>query len=195
MTGNVVINPGVLSGTTLIGYLATTNSITQVLSATDIENDTITFSASTLPTHGTGTLSSTGLLTYIPTPGYIGNDSLTYTVSDGTGMSSTYTITLVVQDPNPPVYTAPTSGPGGGGGGGSSMTNVYSSVATSSQTSSGLTAQLLLANPSVRRTTTAPKTQTTGTYSSFLLPIIEIVEETKIDPVSSKERAAEIRKA
>lgn len=124
MTGNVVINPGtMLSGGTLTGYVATTNTLIRNLDSTDIDGDTVTFSGIMFPTHGTGTLSATGLLTYIPTPNYIGNDSMTFSVSDGTGISATYTITLVVQDPNPPVAVVvapPTTGPGGGGGGGNS---------------------------------------------------------------------------
>ena len=72
MTGNVVLNAGtMLSGGTLTGYLATENTLTRTLTAVDVDGDTVTFSGVTLTTHGTGTLSSTGVLTYMPTPGYI----------------------------------------------------------------------------------------------------------------------------
>ena len=60
MTGNVVISSGtILSGGTLTGYIATSNTLIRTLGATDPEGDTISFSASVLPTHGTGVLSST----------------------------------------------------------------------------------------------------------------------------------------
>ena len=117
MTGNVVINAGtMLSRGTLTGYLATENTLTRSLTAVDVDGDTVTFSGVTLTTHGTGTLSSTGLLTYIPTPGYIGTDTLAYVITDGTLTSSVVTVTITVQDPNPPVVVAPSVGAGGGGG-------------------------------------------------------------------------------
>lgn len=196
MTGNVVINPGtMLSGGTLTGYLATENTLIRNLVSTDADGDSITFNSVTLPTHGTGTLSATGVMTYIPTPGYIGTDTLVYTVTDGTATSANITVTLIIQDPNPPVIIQPVSGPGGGGGGGSSASipTIYTPVVGSPNTSTGLTSQLLLSNPRVRKTT--PSATLLNTYDSFILPITQIVEETKVDPESSKERATAIRQS
>lgn len=195
MTGNVVINPGtVLSGGSLTGYIATNNALIRNLISVDIDGDTVTFSGVTFPTHGTGTLSATGLLTYIPTPAYIGNDSMTFRVTDGMGISAVYTITLMVQDPNPPVVTTPTSGPGGGGGGNSSYGLIpnYTTV-TPVGTSSGLTSQLLLSNPRVKKATLS--TPLLGSYDSFILPIVQIIEEAKVDTDGSQERVAAIRQS
>jgi VCBS repeat-containing protein len=199
MTGNVVVNSGtILSGGTLTGYVATANTLVRTLTSTDIDGDTVTFSGITFPTHGTGTLSATGLLTYIPTPSYIGNDSMTFHVADGTGTSIVYTITLVVQDPNPPVVviTTPTTGPGGGGGGNHAGYSVISGTyksSTSVGTSTGLTSQLLLTNSKIKKTSSSG--MITVSYDSFILPIVQVIEEAKVDPESSKERAAAIRQS
>jgi large repetitive protein len=40
------------------------------LTGSDLEGNSLTFSASTLPTHGTLTVISNGSFTYIPTPNY-----------------------------------------------------------------------------------------------------------------------------
>lgn len=199
MTGNVVINPGtVLSGGTLTGYVATANTLIRNLTSLDNDGDTVTFSGIIFPTHGTGTLSATGLLTYIPTPSYIGNDTMTFIVSDGTGTGLIYTITLIVQDPNPPVVvaTVPTTGPGGGGGGNHAGYSVISGTyksSTSVGTSTGLTSQLLLTNSKIKKTSSSGAI--TISYDSFILPIVQVIEEAKVDPESSKERAAAIRQS
>lgn len=196
MTGNVVVNSGtILSGGTLTGYVATANTLVRTLASTDIDGDTVTFSGITFPTHGTGTLSATGLLTYIPTPSYIGNDSITFRVTDGTGTSAIYTVTLIVQNPNPPVVVAPSSGPGGGGGGsniGTAVVTIYK-ASPAAGTSTGLTSQLLLTNSKIKKTSSSGAI--TISYDSFILPIVQVIEEAKVDPESSKERAAAIRQS
>ena len=64
----------------------------------DADGDTLSFSATTNGTYGTvSTLGST--LTYTPGTNYQGNDSFTYSISDGAGGTATATVTL---------YRAPT---------------------------------------------------------------------------------------
>ncbi|MDP6595777.1 MAG: Ig-like domain-containing protein, partial [Candidatus Poribacteria bacterium] len=80
------------------------------LSATDADNDTLTYTVVTNPSHGT--LSGTApALTYTPNAGYSGNDSFTFRVNDGTVDSEPATISIIVaapiQSPNDaPVATA-----------------------------------------------------------------------------------------
>lgn len=68
-----------------------------VLVATDIENDPLTFSIVTLPSHGvlvtnTGSSASGLACTYVPDPDYAGDDSFVFSVSDGE-----HAVTSVVQ--------------------------------------------------------------------------------------------------
>jgi VCBS repeat-containing protein len=69
-------------------------------SATDTENDTVTYAKATDPTHGTVTVNANGSYTYSPTANYHGSDSFTYTVSDGNGGSNTYTVSITVNAVN-----------------------------------------------------------------------------------------------
>ena len=74
--------------------------------ASDVDGDTLTYTAVTNPSGGT--LSSTGLVvTYTPNSGFNGVDTFTYNISDGTDSSNTATITITVA-------AASTSSGGGG---------------------------------------------------------------------------------
>ena len=65
------------------------------LTATDANNDALTYSIVSNPTHGT--LSGTALnLTYTPSANYNGSDSFTFKANDGTADSNVATITLQV---------------------------------------------------------------------------------------------------
>ena len=73
------------------------------LSGSDINGDTLSFTVSTLPIHGTvNVVGST--FTYTPTANYNGTDSFIYKAFDGslysTGASINFTVTPV---PDPPV--------------------------------------------------------------------------------------------
>jgi hypothetical protein len=66
------------------------------------------------PSHGTLTLdNNAGTFTYLPTAGYIGPDSFTYTLTDSAGLSDTATVTLNVF--NPVWYVKNDAGAGGDG--------------------------------------------------------------------------------
>ena len=77
----------------------------------DAEDNTLTISNVSTPSHGTA-VNNGGVVTYTPATGYVGVDTFTYTVSDGT-LTATGTITINVANLG--------SGGGGGGGGGSNL--------------------------------------------------------------------------
>lgn len=64
---------------------------------TDPEGDTLTVNTFTQPGNGSVTDNGDGTLTYLPDPGFMGQDSFTYTASDGNGgTSSVATVTVSV---------------------------------------------------------------------------------------------------
>lgn len=66
--------------------LKNTRIVTGALSASDVDGDTLSYTLSTNPTHGTLTLDqTTGEWSYESLFGYIGSDSATISVSDGQG--------------------------------------------------------------------------------------------------------------
>ena len=62
------------------------------------------------PAHGTVTVNSNGSFTYVPTTGYSGTDSFTYTSSNGLGWNAVATVNLIVNNPPAVSLTAPTPG-------------------------------------------------------------------------------------
>lgn len=65
----------------------------------DPNSDTLTITAKTNGGHGTVTIESSGTqLKYVPTTGYVGTDSFTYTISDGNGGTATTTVVVSVND-------------------------------------------------------------------------------------------------
>jgi hypothetical protein len=98
-TGSLIVTQGVARALTLSG--------------SDVEGTPLTYAVTVPPTHGT--LSGTApALTYTPTPGYTGNDSLSFTVSDGalTSVPAVVSITVIPSDNTPPLvsFTAPSDG-------------------------------------------------------------------------------------
>ncbi len=71
----------------------------------DPENDALTPSIVTDPSHGVASFDFYGNLSYVPTPGYVGSDSLTYRVFDGTNYSNTVTINIDVTNTAPVAVT------------------------------------------------------------------------------------------
>jgi VCBS repeat-containing protein len=105
--GTVTISVGnsapVASGQTVTTPEDTAAAIT--LSATDANNDTLSFAIVTGPTHGTlGTLGApncaagtcTASVTYTPAANYSGTDSFTFRVNDGSLNSNTATVSLTI---------------------------------------------------------------------------------------------------
>lgn len=77
------------------------------ISATDIDGDTLSFSLSGSPVHGTLVLNgATGTFTYTPNAGYNGSDSFVVIVSDGNGGTTTSTVNIGINAIN----HAPTAG-------------------------------------------------------------------------------------
>ncbi|MFA7628618.1 MAG: Ig-like domain-containing protein, partial [Candidatus Dojkabacteria bacterium] len=71
----------------------TSKEITLV--ATDVENDTLTYTVIEAPINGS--LSGTApYLTYTPNPGFNGNDSFTFKANDGSADSNIATVTIIV---------------------------------------------------------------------------------------------------
>lgn len=70
------------------------------LTATDAENNTLTFAIATQPVHGAATLTTAGMLTYAPAANYFGTDSLQVTVSDSAGAQVTGTVDITVTNVN-----------------------------------------------------------------------------------------------
>jgi VCBS repeat-containing protein len=69
------------------------------VTGTDADDDTLTYTVGTTPTHGTAVVRADGTWTYTPSNGYIGTDSFTVTVSDGKGGTATATIKIEVSEP------------------------------------------------------------------------------------------------
>ncbi|PST25377.1 hypothetical protein C7U60_05675, partial [Mesorhizobium plurifarium] len=70
-------------------------------SATDVDGDPLTYGIGSQPDHGTVEIEPDGTFTYTPAPGFVGSDSFTYTVSDGT-VTVTYTMAIAVSDETEP---------------------------------------------------------------------------------------------
>ncbi|MDP5152064.1 Ig-like domain-containing protein, partial [Rheinheimera baltica] len=64
--------------------------------ATDADNDTLTIATATA-TQGVVTITPEQTLRYVPRTGFDGNDTISFTVSDGRGNSSTATVTVTVK--------------------------------------------------------------------------------------------------
>jgi hypothetical protein len=91
------------------------------LTATDVNNDVLTYTVVTPPAHGT--LSGTAPnLNYNPSTDYVGPDSFTFKANDGTADSNIATVSITVQD----------TGPGPGPGPGPCTTNLPISGVTAS---------------------------------------------------------------
>ncbi|MBD9414595.1 retention module-containing protein [Pseudomonas sp. PDM16] len=79
-----------------------------IVTGTDIEGDTLSFSITGAPGNGTVALNTaTGSFTYTPSTNYNGSDSFVVTVSDGNGGFATSTVTIGVN----PLNDAPVSLP------------------------------------------------------------------------------------
>ncbi|MBX2999576.1 MAG: tandem-95 repeat protein [Caldilineaceae bacterium] len=71
------------------------------LTAVDPNGDTLTFSVATTPAHGALSGSAPALI-YTPDPGFVGDDSFTFTASDGSNVSLPATVSISVVSTNEP---------------------------------------------------------------------------------------------
>jgi VCBS repeat-containing protein len=74
----------------------TTTPIAATVRCTDADNDTLTYTQATSPSHGSLTLNADGAYRYQAAVGYTGPDAFTYTVSDGHGGSGGATVHITV---------------------------------------------------------------------------------------------------
>ncbi len=78
----------------------TTVSIHVLDNDTDPEGNTLTISATGAPSHGSITVLDNGIITYTPDTDYAGNDTFTYTVSNGHGGTDTAEVHIVIKYPS-----------------------------------------------------------------------------------------------
>ena len=95
---------------TYSGFWVDKNTMkSDILTATDNENDALTFAKFSDPAHGTLNVLANWSFTYTPSLNYIWADSFFYTVSDWINWAVTQEVTIVVNDVvvwnNPPVPT------------------------------------------------------------------------------------------
>jgi len=77
------------------------------LTASDPENDTLTFAKVSDPSAGSVTVHVNGNFTYVPTANYNGSDSFTYSVSDGINGAISQVVTININDVAEPDTTPP----------------------------------------------------------------------------------------
>jgi hypothetical protein len=75
-----------------------TTPLNAALAATDVDGDPLTYQIVTGPAHGTLSLNGTNA-TYTPETGFLGVDTFSYRVNDGTVDSNTATVTITVTLP------------------------------------------------------------------------------------------------
>ena len=78
----------------------TDKTVSLVTNDTDVDNDTLSISSVTQGENGSVINNGNGTVTYSPLPNFIGNDSFTYTVSDGNGKTASATVNVVVTQVN-----------------------------------------------------------------------------------------------
>lgn len=106
------VNDPPTSGPTSASVLYETPTSVQ-MPGDDVDDDPLTWNIVTPPTHGTlGTPDASGSVLYTPAAGYVGPDSYTFTVTDGTATTSEYEATITVGStvPGPPVDVAAIGG-------------------------------------------------------------------------------------
>ena len=74
------------------------------LTGEDDDGDTLTYSLVRSPSNGTLTLDDNGSFDYMPTPGFLGQDSFTFKANDGIADSNVATVTIDVTNQAPVAY-------------------------------------------------------------------------------------------
>jgi hypothetical protein len=112
-----------------------------VLTGSDVENDTLAFATTSNPTHGR-LMGSGANLTYTPDTNYVGGDSFTFIVNDGSATSTDATVSITINDTTP---TETSNGSSGGslgssnnnGGGGGTVLGLIGTVYVNPSNGSG----------------------------------------------------------
>ena len=90
------VNDAPVAGNATIATLEDTPKSGTLPQAHDVDGDAVTYVKAGDPAHGTVTIGTDGGYTYTPAADYNGPDSFSYTVKDGQGGSSTYTVEVTV---------------------------------------------------------------------------------------------------
>ena len=105
-----VANPGPVA----MADIATTPvdtplTIAPLTNDTDVDGDMLSVTSVDAPAHGAATLNPDGTISYVPNPGFVGPETISYTITDGQGGMSSATITIVVGAPpaDAPALTGP----------------------------------------------------------------------------------------
>jgi hypothetical protein len=102
-------SPEITEGATTSQTVNEDSTLNFTLNATDIENDTITWSILTDGSNGTASASGTGsskTISYTPDANYNGSDSFVVQISDGSSGTDTITVNVTINNVNdPPVIT------------------------------------------------------------------------------------------
>ena len=72
-------------------------AITDRLSASDAQNDALSFSVKTEPMSGTVSVMSNGSFTYTPAANFVGSDSFVFSVTDGMTSPAEATINITIE--------------------------------------------------------------------------------------------------
>lgn len=118
----VIVSDGALSATSTVNITVTQTNVAPhfennydfevnendvhhggVVAVDENVGDTLTYSVTTQPTHGTVTMNTDGTYTYEPTADYFGPDSFVVTASDGALTGTTTVHVTVVEVKDPPV--------------------------------------------------------------------------------------------
>ncbi len=97
-------DPPVAVDDALVTYQDTAADINVLSNDTDPNGDTLSVSTVSMPTNGVTSINPNGTVHYVPNPGYFGDDSFTYAVSDGHGGIDSGLVTVQVtrvEDPPP----------------------------------------------------------------------------------------------
>ena len=76
-------------------------TIPVVANDSDPDGSPLTVISTSVPAHGAVIINANGTVTYTPANGYVGADSFTYTISDGSGGTATATVNISVGNRNP----------------------------------------------------------------------------------------------
>ena len=105
---NVQDAPDAVDDSATVAEDSGANTINVRVNDTDVDGDTLTVTAVTQGTNGSVIITNGGAdVSYTPNANFFGNDSFTYTVSDGNGGSDTATVNITVTNVNDaPVLTS-----------------------------------------------------------------------------------------